>query len=320
MDKQSKILVTGGTGFLGRNLITKLKEKGYEKIKVFSRHVQNRIEDVEYVQGDVRNKDEVSEAVKGEEVVYHLAAVLNENAPEELLWDVNVKGSKNVAEACIEKEVEKLIHVSSAGVLGETEEPADESSPISPETEYENSKAEAEKIIKRLIRKENLQGVIVRPAMVYGPNKYWEKIIKKAKEGFPLIGSGENQWHLLYIENAVEGLIKAGKNGKIGETYIIADDERKTYREIYKMICKNLSKDLPERTISPWLAKFMALFYKLKSKVSGGKPIVTPEHIKRLIRERKYSISKSKKILNYKPPYSVGEGIKKTVEKIGDKN
>lgn len=322
MNEKSKILVTGGTGFLGEHLVKELKEKGYKNITVFSNRIEDKLNGVNYIKGDIRNKDEVENAVEGKDIVYHLAAILSESAPSDLIYEVNVDGTRNVAEACQEKEVEKLIHVSSVGVMGPTPEgeTADESYPYNPQTTYEKSKRDAEEIIKDLIKVEDLNALILRLGMVYGPNHYWKKIIKKAKEGFPLIGQADNRWHLLYVENAVHGLIQAGKRGSLGETYIIADKEIKTYKEAYKLICELSEVEKPEKKVPVWLANLIAFFYEIKSKIKGSSPIVSREHIKRLTRERRYSTKKAEKELNYRPPYTLKEGMKKTISEIGDQN
>jgi len=134
-----KILVTGGSGFLGKRLVQSLAK---HRVTVFSR---NRHEDlperVDFAQGDVRDAAALEKAIKGVDVVYHLAICLNETDPE--MYDINTKGTKNVIDACRKHKVKQLIYMSSSGVLGETKIPAKERFDYNPKTRYEKSKMES---------------------------------------------------------------------------------------------------------------------------------------------------------------------------------
>ena len=121
---RKRILVTGGTGFLGKRLVQKLLNEGNDVI-VFSRHLHDDLpEDVKPVLGDIRDKGALRKAFEKIDVVYHLAICLNESDPD--MREINVKGTQNVAELCKESGVKRLVYMSSSGVLGETDAPAEE--------------------------------------------------------------------------------------------------------------------------------------------------------------------------------------------------
>jgi len=321
MQKETEILITGGTGFLGSYLLDYLIEQGQapESITVFD--LQDKIEerkthlpDVKFSAGDIRDKEEVNEVVKGKDVIFHLAAVVDEQS--DLLEEVNVGGTANLLRAITDLAQDnrpKLVHVSTVGVMGETEGEVNESAAYNPRTRYEETKAEAEKMVLDFCQSEHLPAVVVRPAMIYGPNRYWKQIVNKAREQFPLIGNGNNHWHLLYIRNAVAGLYLAADRGQSGEIYLLADEEVKTYRQIYQMLADEMEVAMPSKQIPVWLAKLVAFFAELKGKLTDEKPIVTRSHIKRLVRERNYSIQKAQSELDYQPPYSIQEGLAELV-------
>ncbi|HDI02741.1 MAG TPA: NAD(P)-dependent oxidoreductase [Candidatus Aenigmarchaeota archaeon] len=303
-----KILVTGGCGFVGSALVRELVKKGNE-VTVFDRN-EGYIKGVEYIKGDITKMEDVRETVKGKDYVYHLAAILDETCPKKLMFDVNVGGTVSVLEACRREPVKKLIYLSTAGVMAETKEPANESTPYGPRTNYEKSKALAERTVLEYYKRYKLPVVIIRPALLYGPNKYWKEILKAAMKGFPIIGSGKNKWHMLYIKNLIPVLVRAKSRGKPGEIYIIADEKVLTYEEMYRIIREELGVKKEPRHVPVWLAKLLALLFK----ISGKRTIVTKEHIERLVKNKYYDISKAKKDLNYYHKYDFRRGIRETIE------
>lgn len=307
----AKILITGGTGFIGTELARVLK-KNHEVVAVGRniKNIKNPVSGVKYVECDVRNPSEVKKIVSGMDYVYHLAALLDESLPKDLLFDVNVEGTLNVLEAFKESGGKRLIYLSTVGVMGETERVSNETSPYRPKTNYEKSKTMAERMVKEYHRRHKLPVIILRSALVYGPNEYTLKILKKAKKLFPILGSGKNKVHFVYIKNLIDALVKAKSKGKDGEVYIIADNKPCTYEDFYRILREELGVKGEPSHIPVWLGKLLSLLYK----ILGRRTIVTSEHIDRLIRNRRYSIKKAKKELGYKPKYDLRSGIRETVK------
>ncbi len=294
------ILVTGGKGFVGEGLVKELTIRRH-KVKSF---------DLASGQ-DICNLEEVKKAVKGIDVVYHLAAELDESSPS--LFRVNVDGTRNILDACTSAGVKRLIFLSTVGVMGDIKKRADESTALNPKTKYEKSKAEAEKIV--LSYQEILPVVVVRSAMVYGPNKYWKQIIDLIGRGSPLIGSGRNNFQMIYIEDLANAMLFFLENGEIGEIYIVAEREAHTLKEVCALIAKRVGAKMQEKSVSPFTAKIVAGVHSIKSKLTGKKSILTGPHIDRLLRERNYSTSKINS-LGWKAKYSLEEGMKETIETI----
>lgn len=296
-----RILVTGSNGFVGRKLVSELVKKGHS-VKTFTLSKGQ----------DILDKEQVVEAVRGMDVVYHLAAIIDEQ--DSRLFEVNVNGTKNIVEASAKAKVKQFVFLSSCGVYGKNEFEVDENTPLTPETGYEKSKAESEKIVSNYL--EAMPITIVRCPLVLGNSKNWEKILKYIKNGIPLPGYGKNILQIVFVNDLVDALIFVlGKNNAIGETFIVCQDDRLSLMEI----CIELKKAAGiEKNISGipfWLAKAGSNFMLLFSKISGKKNLLIPQHVDRIARNRKYNISKIK-ALGWAPKHSTKEAIELTVREI----
>ncbi len=294
-----RILVTGGDGFIGTKLTEALRKKGHQ-VRIFT--------------GEIADPANVAQQVQGAQAVYHLAALIDETVPRERMFAVNVTGTKNVLEAAAKERVERFIHVSTVGVHGEIKGKIDESAPFNPETTYEQSKAEAEKLVQGYL--EVLPITIVQPALVMGANEYWKKIVAQIVKGFPLIGDGSNPWQIIYVDNLVHALVfLLNKEEAIGETYIVAEENASTLREIYDAINEELGRKEPVKSISKTTAKVLSYGGLLSSMITGKKSILLPQHIDRVVRSRAYSIDKIK-ALGWQPRYAMREAVHKTFEEF----
>jgi nucleoside-diphosphate-sugar epimerase len=306
-----KVLVTGGTGFLGTRLVQKLLQRG-DKITVICRTPESELEGkVSFVLGDIRNKNVIRKAFDGVEIVYHLAICLDESNPE--MYDTNVSGTKNVAELCKEFKVKQLIYMSSSGVLGETKEPSREDFPYRPKTRYEKSKMESEK----LIIASGVPYTIIRTTIILGPNIIWTQIFGAARKGYPLLGSGKNKFHLVYINDVVSILDHVKGNAKsLNQTFHIASPDVPTYKEVYQMICDELRIPMTTKHIPLFFAYLMSSLHSLSCKIKRTKPKLTlmRSSIDRLVRNRVLSIEKAKRVLGFEPKYTTKQAINETVK------
>lgn len=308
---RQRILVTGGTGFLGKRLVQKLLDEGHEVI-VFSRNFHDDLpEDVKPVLGDIRDKDAVRKAFEKIDVVYHLAICLNESDPN--MYEINTKGTQNVAELCKEHGVKQLIYMGSSGVLGETKTPAKEDFPYNPKTNYEKSKMKGELIVKQ----SGVPYAIIRTTIIIGPNMIWAQIFEAAKRSYPIIGSGRNFFHLVYVDDVVSALDFVKNNPKaLDQTFHIASKDTPTYIDVYRMICEELNVKMTEKHVSVSLAYLASYIHKLTRKIQGRQPSLTKSKssIDRLIRNRVISIEKAKDVLGFEPRYSTREAIRETIK------
>jgi len=294
-----KILVTGSRGFIGKELVKELQRRG------------NFVREFDLVLGDdIRKKEHCSKAVKEMQVVIHLAALLEESASLSELREVNVKGTENLLEVAAKERIKQFIFLSTVGVMGDIKQKANESTPLNPKTKYEKSKAEAEKIV--LDSQELVPVTILRSAMVLGPNPYWKEIVSLIKKGFPIIGSGKNNFQTIYYKDLISAIIFVLNNPKAENSLFIAAEEKpKKLIELYSLIQKEMGIKKEIKTTPKFLALVPSFLYRFIEK----KSIFLPEHIERLVRERSYSIEKIKS-LGWKPYWSTEEAVKETIKEL----
>jgi nucleoside-diphosphate-sugar epimerase len=308
-----RILVTGATGFLGQRLVKELA-KAHE-VLAFGR--SNADLPASFVEGDLLDAPSVDSLKKRTfDVVYHLAACLDESDPK--LWEINVEGTRRLLEACKGKKLERFILVGPSGVLGETNTPAREDAAYNPGTLYEKSKVEAEHLVMDYRLKHQVNYTIIRAPIIYGPNRFWKQIFSAARHGFPLIGQGHNLFHLVYVDDVVDALVLALKPVARNQIYHVAGPDVKTYKETYEMICEALGVPMTKATVPAALMKGVAFAHEVQSKAMGMRPNVTlmRASIERLIRNRVLDISKAKRDLGFKPKYTLARGLAKTVKEL----
>jgi nucleoside-diphosphate-sugar epimerase len=287
-----KVLVTGSTGFIGKKLVSKLKQRKH-LVKEFSKETGN----------DVRNLNQVNSALKGMDTVIHLAAILDESHKD--LMDVNVKGTENFCIAC-EKNKVKLVFLSSVGVHGNEEKEITEKTEYNPLTKYEKSKMLAEKTV--LSFQETTEVLVIRSALVLGANEYWKKIISLIKKNFPLIGSGNNIFQTIYIEELVQAIVFLTErtNGS-GEIFIVSEKQKHSLKQVIEMIQEELGIKKEIKTIPKIAGKILGLITR--------NPLLKNEYIERLNKTRNYSIQKLE-LMGWKPMYSTRGAIKETIKEL----
>lgn len=250
------VLITGGTGFIGSRLAMKCL-KGGDSVRVLgqennSSEAWNRkqIEEkgAEVISGSVTNRELVFETMQGMDIVYHLAAAQHEaNVPDQVFWDVNVAGTKNILEASLNAGVRRLIHGSTIGVYGsDSGKTVNEQSPLAPDNIYGITKLEGEGLVRSFRNK--LPLVIVRISETYGPgDRRLLKLFKGIqKNRFLIIGTGENIHHLIYIDDLIQGFfLAASTRDGLGKTFVLAGKEPLTTNQMVQVIAEELGKKIP---------------------------------------------------------------------------
>ena len=241
------VLVTGGTGFIGSNLAEALLGEGCQ-VRILRRRDSDlrMIEslDVEQVVGDVRDRDSLRRAMNGCDTVFHTAAIVSHWKKERpLMFEVNVGGTHNVVETCLELGVLRLIHTSSTAAVGfpENGSLADETIRFNWEpydVGYRQSKHEAEKEIHRGVQL-GLDAVMVNPTVVIGPRDvhfHGGQLIRDIyrKKIFYYVRGGMS---ITYVGDIVRGHILAARRGRTGERYILSG-QNLSHREIISIIAE----------------------------------------------------------------------------------
>lgn len=287
-----KILITGSKGFVGKEVIKVLSKK--HKIKEYDQTLGKNI----------LNESDLEEEMNGIDVVIHLAAIIENDSPN--LWEINVKGTKNVVETAAKNKVKKLILLSSTGVYGCPKEKVNEKSKTNPENNYEKSKLEAEKIV--LGHKEKICVNIIRSAMVFGTNNYWKKMFEMLEKNYPLPCIGDNTFQVTYVRELARAIEIILRKGKCGETYIVASKEKWTLNKF----CKKEKNILGIKDVK--INHIPSFFGIIVGKITGSKTL-TKENIRHLSKERSYDLRKINN-LGYKQKYSLEKAMKEVTSEL----
>ncbi len=224
-----KILVTGGAGFIGSHLIETLLEKDNEIVVLDNLNtgcldnLSTNLEKIEYVKGDIRDKEIVYKALDNVTKVYHLAAEVGVDrsikVPAAVTIDINLNGTKKVLETCIDSDVNTLLFASSSEVYGHIPKdklPIAEDDNFKPDTVYGESKLRAEKLCKQFSDEFGLNTISVRYFNVYGPRQSLNgyavpHFINKAlrNENIKIHGNGKQIRDFTFVEDAVDATVRA---------------------------------------------------------------------------------------------------------------
>jgi nucleoside-diphosphate-sugar epimerase len=262
--------------------------------------------------GTIDSNTEWKPAVDGIDAVVHLAArvhVMDENTADPIssYRNVNVAGTKRLAQIAHSKKVRRFVYVSSIKVNGEggsapyTAE--DEPAPVDP---YGISKFEAEQELQSIAGKTGLEVVIVRPPLVYGPEvkANFLQLIKLVDRGIPLpLARVTNRRSLIFLGNLIDALLNCIVHPKAaGKTFLLSDGEDPSTSELIQKISSALGR--PAR-LFPLPSEFLRFIGRLTGK---NKPV------SRLLESLLIDSSKICIELNWKPPFSMEEGLKKTAD------
>ncbi|MCJ8305457.1 MAG: NAD-dependent epimerase/dehydratase family protein [Nitrosopumilus sp.] len=247
-----KILVTGGAGFIGRNVVDSFLKKHeitiYDNLSNSSeQNITSLIEKgVDFVKGDILDYDALVESCKEFDVVIHLAAksdVSDSVIHPEITKKVNVDGTVNVVQCCIQNKIRKIIFASSASVYGDCNDTITEKTLTNPLSPYGSSKLDAENIIKKVSQKNELDYIIFRMFNVYGKgqNKQYVGVITKflenitEKKSITIYGDGKQTKDYISIHDVVDAFSMAIKLNKTG-TYNIASGKSISVNELSELM------------------------------------------------------------------------------------
>jgi len=249
--KNKRILVTGGTGFIGSRLAERLVlEKGaivrvlvhnWTKATWVSRS------NVELIQGDISIYEDIEKALEGIDIVFHCVGV---GGSIEQCMKINFKGTKNILDACLKAGVKRIVYLSSAVVHGpETYESMDEKAKfINAGNPYADSKIETEKHFLDFISKNNVEGVVIRPTFIWGPVSLYYEVdrINQMKSGnFLLVDKGEGSCNAVHVDNVVDLCLLCGLHEKAnGEIFFSTDSKKLKWKEFWGYYAKMIGKDI----------------------------------------------------------------------------
>ncbi len=262
-----KILITGGLGFIGLNLVlTLLKNKNIrlinlDKISHFSNKIKIKHKNYKFIKVDISKKDKLYDKIKylKPDLVFHLAAESHVDrsiiSSKEFIYS-NIIGTYNLLEIFndlfSEKKLTKnfkFIHVSTDEVYGSIKfGKFNENSNYKPNSPYSASKASSDLLVRSWIKTYNFPGIITNCTNNFGPYQNKEKLIPKIifnifnKKKIPIYGDGKNMRDWIYVDDHISAITEVAKKGKIGNSYNIGGQNIKSNNEIVKLI-SNIMKN-----------------------------------------------------------------------------
>ncbi len=317
-----KILVTGGTGFTGHNLSQRLLQDGHQ-VRLLVRSKKRLALDphpaLEIQEGDIRDRVAVDRAVCGVQKVFNIAAMFRSAASVDQDYrDIHVEGVRHLVEAAVRHQVGRFVHCSTVGVHGDVKvPPATEESPFAPADIYQRTKLEGELLARDLAAKNGLALSVVRPTAIYGPGDLrLLKLFKLAvKTITPVIGSGKIFYHMVYIDDLVQGFILASEvEAAIGQVFIVGGDENMILDDLLSTIAKITGR--PDTKIHIPALPFQ-LAGSLCEKICiplGIEPPIYRRRVDFFTKSRSFDISKAKRLLGYAPKYGLQEGLGRTAQ------
>jgi dihydroflavonol-4-reductase len=303
-----KVLVTGGTGFIGSNLAVALLREGCH-VRILRREnsdpraIGNA--DVEHCLGDVRDIQSLKLAMRGCDTVFHTAAVVSFWRRErEKMYEVNIQGTANVVHAAQETNIQKMVHTSSIAAIGFPEQGklADEFNEFNWEpydVGYRISKHRAEREVYHGL-KHGLQAVMVNPSVVVGPRDIrfnGGQIIRDVyrKRIFYYVAGGMN---VVFVDDVVGGHIAAARQGRIGERYILGG-ENLAHRQVFGITAEVVNGIAPILRIPTPVVLGLARVVETVANIANTKPWVSKELVSGAGLMNFYSSAKAERELGY---------------------
>jgi nucleoside-diphosphate-sugar epimerase/predicted dehydrogenase len=317
----ARTLVTGGSGFIGGNLVQRLLERGTPVRLLLRREPPAELAAnplVEIVIGDLADRDAVAKAVNGVDTVYHLGAAMRGDARQ--FERGTVDGTRNVVESCIAHNVRRLVHMSSLAVIdaeaGRSGEPITETSPL--ETlagergNYTRAKLEAEAIVTQAAASQGLPAIILRPGEVVGPEKplLTPGVAQRIGRNLVVLGNGSVRLPLVHVSDVVDGLLAAAtadvRNGTIVQlvegTGVTQNDIVAHYLATSGERCRVWRVPLPAVLVLATLVEVFAI------RVLGWAP-VGRRRIRAAAASREFDCERAKRTLGWMPRKGVSSAF-----------
>jgi nucleoside-diphosphate-sugar epimerase len=317
----SAFLVTGATGFTGSNLCRRLVAAGGQVIGLVRPGTDtSRLEalGVECRRADLTDGPAVRAAFHGISRVYHLAAAYRqEHADRTEFYRVNVEATRLLLELSREAGVQRFVHCSTVGVQGQIDNPpATEEYRLAPGDHYQESKLEGERLALEYARG-GLPLTVVRPVGIYGPGDLrFLKLFREIDRGrFIMIGTGKTLYHLTFIDDLIDGIVRAADSEiAVGEVFTIAGPRFTTLKELVSLIARTLRKPPPRLRIPYSPVYLAAVLCERVCRWARVAPPLYPRRVEFFSKDRAFDIGKARRLLGYQPAVDLEEGLRRTVD------
>ncbi|HEU0107853.1 MAG TPA: SDR family oxidoreductase [Vicinamibacteria bacterium] len=318
-----KVLLTGGTGFLGKNVARALVARGHE-VRLLARAGSNLagLPAGDIVRGDVCDAASLRRAAEGCQAILHMAALVKMWVPEREVFDrVNVEGLR-AALAASEAVGARLVYTSSFMAIGPTgAQPADESQ-IHPghsfRNDYERTKAHAD-VVAREAAAAGRDVVLLYPGVVYGPgdrtagNIVVNMIADHLRGKFPgIIGPGDRLWSYAFVEDVAAGHVDALEKGRAGERYLLAG-ENVSMNDFFRLLAEASGVPAPRLHIPYAAASALGWMLYAWAELTGMEPLLTHEVVGVFREHWSYTSAKAQRDLGYGTT-PLRDGLRRTLD------
>ena len=327
---QTVYLVTGATGMLGSHIAERLTAQG-RRVRALVRPSSDvaflKSLDIELVEGNLADVESCRRAMQDVTIVYHSAAKVGDwgSWPEFQVGCLDA--TTNLAQAAVEAQVERFVHISSTSAYGHPQEggpPVDETAPLGQNLwpiwdYYTRSKVECERILWRSVKHDGLRLSVIRPSWLYGERDRTTvvRLTTRLKAGkVPLIGPGDNPLSAIYAGNVADAAILAGDHpDSIGEAYNITSMGPITQRDWLNLFADACHAPHPHRHVSYPLVFAVAFGFEALGRLTHRKkpPLITRYATWLMGRNLSYSTVKAETKLGWKPAVGYRESIDRTV-------
>ncbi|MGH7827789.1 MAG: NAD-dependent epimerase/dehydratase family protein [Candidatus Binatia bacterium] len=334
-----KILVTGGTGFLGRYVVRRLLDAGdFVRVLVRARHkgaarkhgMNPGLAGAEEITGDLQDEDSLQRAVQGMDAICHCAAHVQTDSPWKEFEEITVRGTERLLEAACREGVSRFLHISSLGIYGldgqgtVTEESSFDDSEKT-RGHYTRSKIEAERLVWKYHRDRNLPVTVVRPGILYGPGRspFVARLCVPIAPSLTIaVGRSHQRLSLSYVEDVAEAVhLALRSNRAVGKAYNIVEEgiSQKEYLALLRRV-KLIKGRIILLSPTP-LYPLLSLLERLCRWLSITPP-VSRHQFERALASLSYDTSRAREELGWRPKFGVVEGLMKiraAMEKAGSK-
>ena len=322
-----KLLVTGGTGFIGSHLAEEGRRRGAQVVVL---GLTDRPEEkanaallaskgVEILPGSITDAELCARAMRGVTHVFHLAVAMREGGKsDEFFETINLDGTRSLLDAAGSGRVERFVYCSTIGIYGHRASGiTSEGSPLRPGNIYERTKVAAERMVRDHAANASVSYTVLRPADVYGPrDQRLLKLFKGVSRGrFPLFGDGSGRRHMVYVDDVVSAFFAACERQEaVDEAMIVAGPRPCTLRELIEAVRQATGSPrygfrLP---LLPMLAT-AAVVEDVCQKLKLDPPIYR-RRMDFFTSDSAFDTSRARRLLDWTPKVDLAEGVKRTYE------
>lgn len=311
-----KLVVIGGSGFVGTRLIELLKQEYLvQNIDKRESHFYNDIT----VIGDVRDQASIARHLAGADVVVLLAAEHRDDvSPISLYYDVNVQGMRNVLISMEDNNVKRIVFTSSVAVYGLNKHNPTEDTPVDPFNHYGMSKWQAEQVLQQWYETHPDWNInILRPTVIFGErnrgNVY--NLLKQTSSGkFLMVGNGENKKSMAYVGNIVAFIRFLIENmGKGYNVFNYIDKPDNNMNQLVSHVSQVLGKHIPAIHFPYWMGMLGGYCFDLLAKITGKKMTISSVRVKKFCATTEFDAEKAHST-GFQSPYTIDEGLARTLE------